>query len=177
MFVTSGVFSPLFALESTGSKYTGKIDACIKANKEGKAKTIEDYVCPTGTLSIQQIAFQVVMSGEFKKLDDEVKKDLKNIHEGTNKDIGALATNIGDLFDTSNGTAKYPAKYAEICNTTVMKETALYFEEKGASSKIKDGITTDNDANNFVFGQKGCSELVNKKLQAYKDSAWLLGES
>lgn len=151
LFITSGAFSPLFALESTGSKYTGKIDECIKANREGRAKTIEDYVCPAGTLSIQQIAFQVIMSGEFKKLDDEVKKDLKNIHEGTNKDIGALATNIGDLFDTSKSTAKYPVKYAEICNTVVMKETALYFEEKGESSKTKDTVTTDNDANNFVF--------------------------
>lgn len=144
----SGVSPPLFALES---KYTGDIDACIKANKEGRAKTIEDYICPVGTLKPQQIAFQVVMSREFKKLDDEVKKDLKKIHEGTNKDIGQLATNIGDLFDTSKDTAKYPGKYAEVCNTTVMKETALYFEEKKVSSKMNDGITTDNDANNFVF--------------------------
>lgn len=74
----SGVCSPLFA---AGSKYAGDIDACIKANKAGKAKTIEDYVCPVGTLKPQQIAFQVVMSKEFKKIDDDVKKDLKTIHE------------------------------------------------------------------------------------------------
>ncbi|MDD5197803.1 MAG: hypothetical protein PHN60_03000 [Candidatus Gracilibacteria bacterium] len=176
-FIASGVFSPLFAAESARSKYTGKIDVCIKANKEGRAKTIEDYVCPVGTLSPQQIAFQVVMSIEFKKLDNEVKKDLQKIHKETNKDIGQLSSNIRDLFDRSNKKSVYPAKYEEICNTLVMNETILYFKEKGESSKMSDGVTTDNDANNFIFGQEGCSRLVDKKLQAYKESAWLLGES
>lgn len=81
--VIGGVSSPIFA----AGKYTGEIDACIKANKEGRAKSIEEYVCPVGTLKPQQIAFQVIMSIEFKKLDEEVKKDLKAIHDGTNKDI------------------------------------------------------------------------------------------
>ena len=171
--IMSGISSSVFA---AWSKYTGEIDACIKANKEGKAKTIEAYVCPVGSLKPQQIAFQTIMSIEFKKLDDEVKKDLKSIHEWANKDIGQLATNIGDLFDSSKETAKYPSKYAGICNSIVMKETALYFEEKGKSSKTTDGITTDNDSNNFVFGQEGCRELMKKKLQAYKESAWLLWE-
>lgn len=145
----SGFFSPIFA---AGSQYTGEIDACIKANKEGKAKIIEDYVCPVGTLKPQQIAFQVIMSIEFKKLDDAVAKDLKTLHEQTNKNIGQLATDINDLFDTSKGTAaKYPEKYAEICNTTVMQETMLYFKEKGISDKTTDSVTTDNDAKDFVF--------------------------
>lgn len=148
--VMSGISPSLFAAEP-GAKYTGEIDACIKANKEGRAKTIEDYVCPVGSLKPQQIAFQVIMSIEFKKLDDEVKKDLKSIHEGTNKDIGKLATDIGDLFDSTKSATKYPGKYAEICNKVVMDETVLYFKEKGISSKVNDGVTTDNDAGNFVF--------------------------
>jgi len=148
-FAIYGVYSPHIAF---ASKYTSEIDECIKANREGMAKTIEKYICPTGTLKPQQIAFQVVMSLEFKKLDDEVKKDLQSIHEGTNKDIGQLATNISDLFDTSKiNPAKYPTKYSEICNTTVMNETMLYFEEKGEENKINDSVTTDNDASDFVF--------------------------
>ena len=172
----AGAFGVTFA--TTGSKYTGQIDACIKANKDGKAKTIEDYVCPVGVLKPQQIAFQVIMSIEFKKLDDQVKKDLQAIHEWSNKDVWQLATNIGDLFDSSKGdTAKYPNKYAEICNIVTMKETALYFEEKWESSKTNDSVTTDNDAKDFLFWQKGCQDLVKTKLQADKEAAWLLGES
>lgn len=146
--VMSGFFSPVFAL---GSQYTGEIDACIKANAEGKAKTIEDYVCPVGTLTLQQIAFQVVMSLEFKKIDKEVKKDLETIRDNTNKDIGQLATNVRDLFDTTNGTAKYPARYREVCNSGVINETNLYFQEKGKTSPLRSTVTTDNDAKDFVF--------------------------
>jgi hypothetical protein len=146
--IFSGIFSPVFAAES---KYTQEVDACIKANKDGKAKTIEDYVCPGGVLKPQQIAFQVIMSIEFKKLDDQVKKDLKTIYDGSNKDIGQLATNISSLFDSSKTTSKYPARYEEICNTLVMNDTVLYFEEKGKSNKTSDTITTDNDVNNFLF--------------------------
>lgn len=167
-------FSPLFA---AGATYTSEIDTCFKANKEGRAKTIEDYVCPVGILAPQQIAFQVVMSLEFKKLDDKVKKNLKSIHEGTNKDVGQLDTNIKDLFDTSNSKAIYPAQYTEICNKTVMTEVSAYFTEKWISNKMTDGVTTDNDASNFVFWQKGCQNLADRKLLAYKDAAWLLGES
>lgn len=103
-FIAAAIISatlPIFAAESTGSKYTSEIDRCIKANAEGKAKTIEEYVCPVGTLKPQQIAFQVIMSIEFKKIDDAVKKDLEGIYSNTNKDIGQLATNVGDLFDST----------------------------------------------------------------------------
>lgn len=143
-FMLAGVFSFASAAESgTISKYTKEIDACMKANKEGKAKSIEDYICPVGTLSSQEIALQVIMSIEFKKLDDRVKKDLKKIHEGSNKDIGALASNIRDLFESKDNKA-YPARYAEICNSGVKNEAALYFKGKGTS------LTTDNNAVGFI---------------------------
>lgn len=140
-------------------------------------KTIEDYVCPTWPLSIQEVAFQVVMSLEFKKLDDKVKKDLKSLHEGTNKDVGQLATDIGDLFDAANDKSVYPAQYSKICNKTVMSEVSAYFTEKGIVNKTSESVTTDNNSSSYVYWQKGCQDLVNKKLLAYKDAAWLLGES
>lgn len=177
----AGVFAVVSATESgTTSKYTKEIDACMKARDTehggAGAKSIEEYICPVGTLSSQEIAFQVIMSIEFKKLDNQVKKDLKKIHEGSNKDTGALASNIRDLFESKDSKA-YPERYAEICNSSTKDEAALYFKGKGTS------LTTDNNAVGFVFGQKtgntkylSCQELVDMKLKAYKASAWLLGE-
>lgn len=147
--VASGSFSPLFAAEAKCTP--AKVQACIDANKDGKAKTITDYVCPVGTLKPQQIAFQVCMSIDFKELDDKVKKDLKTIHEKSNKDVGKLASNIRDLFDSSNPDALYPAQYEEVCNSLVMNDTVAYFEEKNKSSTTNDGVTTDNDASYFLF--------------------------
>lgn len=128
-------------------------------------------------MSYQEVVLQVIMSKEFNVLDKQIKTDLKKIYDGGNKDIGQLATNIRDLFDSSNNEAIYPLQYAKICNKTTVNEASLYFTEKEAS------LTTDN-IQKFLYGQKtgdiqylSCQELVNKKLIAYKESAWLLGES
>lgn len=173
--IIGGIFSPLFA---AGSTYTGEIDICRDKREKKMEKTIENYVCPTWPLSTQEVAFQVVMSLEFKKLDDKVKKDLKSLYEGTNKDVGQLATNIGDLFDDSKSTpAKYPAQYSNICNKTVIFEVSAYFTEKGIINKTSESVTTDNSASSYVYWQQGCQDLVNKKLQSYKDAAWILWES
>jgi hypothetical protein len=120
---------------AAGTSYVGEIDRCLKArditNGGAGAKSIEEYVCPvTASLSLQQVVFQVIMSLEFKKLDDEVKQDLQTIYNGSNKDIGQLATNIRDLFDISKSTSKYPAKYTAICNSTTMSGAIAYFKEK-----------------------------------------------
>ncbi len=154
------------------SKYWNQIQQCLDAREpNGKwAKTIENFVCPVGSLSLQQIVFQVIMSIEFKKLDDEIKVKLSKIYAWSNKDIGQLATDIGVLFNETNPQS-YPSKYKNICNTIVIKEANLYLQEK------KTSLTTDNDAKNFVFWEKGCQTLVDRKLMAYKDAAWLLGES
>ena len=91
------------------------------------------------------------MSIEFKKLDDQVKADLQSLYNGTNKDVGQLSTNIGDLFDKTRLEAKYPDKYLSICNTTVITEASNYFKAKGESSKMTDGLTTDYNSQDFVF--------------------------
>lgn len=113
------------------------------------------------------------MSIEFQKLDDEIKTILKVIYTGNNKDIGQLAATIKNYFDDL-----YSKKYKDICNKTVQNEATLYFQSKGGS------LVTDNDIQSFLFGQSNnsnklfsCQELVDRKLKAYKESAWLLGEA
>lgn len=113
------------------------------------------------------------MSIEFQKLDDEIKTILKAIYAGNNKDIGQLAATIKNYFDDL-----YPKKYKDICNKTVQNEAALYFQSKGES------LVTDDDIQSFLYGQSNnsnkllsCQELVDRKLKAYKESAWLLGEA
>lgn len=159
---------PVFAWEK--SKHTSDIDSCIKKRAAGTAKSETDFVCPVGNFSLQDVVFQVVMSIEFKKLDDEMKKKLDEISAETNKDVGALAAKIRTLFDAENPES-YPVQYKKICDVTVMKETSLYFTEKGTS------VTTDNNAKSFVLWEKDCQDLVNRKLKSYKEAAWLLGES
>lgn len=164
--IISGAFSPLFAAPEAG-KWTSKIEECMNKREKKIEKTEEEYVCPTWSLSPQEVAFQVIMSLEFKKLDEEVKEKLKTIHKETNKDVGKLASDIKYDFEDT-----YPNKYRAICDSKTIWEAALSFGEKWGS------ITTDNHAADFVAWQSGeCGKLVDKKIQAYKDAAWLLGES
>lgn len=125
-------------------------------------------MCPVGIIDVQSLVLQVIMSVEFKKLDDEVKKDLQQVYDGSNKDIGQLASNIRDLFDsTVEPRAKYPDKYAEVCSMTTIKEASNYFVSK------KSNLVTDH----IVEWKEKCNKLVERKLWAYKQSAWLLGNS
>ncbi len=168
-FVVYGFSFSVFAGEK--SQHTSDIDSCIKKRKDWSAKSETKFVCPVGNFSLQDVVFQVVMSKEFKTLDDKMKKELDDIYAETNKDVGALAARIRPLFDETDNTESYPNKYKKICDSIVMKETSLYFTEKGTS------VTTDNHAQSFVVWEKDCQALVNRKMKSYKEAAWLLGES
>lgn len=175
LFFVTGTFvflSHSFAVASTdiprASQYSWQIDECIKANAAGTAKTITTYVCPGGKLMSQQVAFQAILDLEFQKIDREVEVDLKSIQSGSTKDIGAVDTYIKSLFDeTSIPEGKYPKKYRQICDQTIRNEAIKHFGK----------ISTDFDTKNFVAGQTACNILVDKKISAYRNTGWLLGES
>ncbi len=153
------------------SQYSWQIDECIKANasKDGvAAKTITAYVCPGGKLMPQQIAFQVILDLEFQKIDKEVEADLKGMQSKSTKDIGIVDTFIKSLFDeTGTPEGKYPSRYKQICDQTVHDEAIKHFGK----------ITTDTDTKNYFAGQSACNILVDKKMSAYRNASWLLGES
>lgn len=71
------------------------------------------------------------------------------------------------MFDTTVTDSKYPKRYAEVCDKTIVAETMKHFGS----------LQTDSDTSSFVTGQSRCQALVKRKLKAYKESAWLLGQS
>ena len=69
----------VFILATDGSSaYKGKIEDCLAKRKAGTAKSITEYVCPEGKVQNEfDVAYQVVLDSEFKKLDKEVKQAIK----------------------------------------------------------------------------------------------------
>lgn len=149
------------------SKYSGQIDTCIEKNKKGQAKTEQSYLCPGGKLTPQQIAYQVILDLEFKKIDKEVERGLADLQSSPTKDIGKVGDTISKWFDATTGTYNYRKKYEAVCNKTVIDEAVKHFGS----------VVTDNDTDGFVTGNIRCQKLIDLKLRAYKDAAWLLARS
>gem|GEM_PF-6413115 len=77
-------------------------------------------------------------------------------------------TYVKSLFDeTGTPEGKYPSRYKQICDQVVHDETIKHFGK----------ISTDFDTKNFFAGQAACNILVDKKMSAYRNASWLLGQS
>ena len=76
--IIGGFFVFLLA-DNTTAGYKQKIDACIAARLPNGAgpKSITDYICPEGQVAApHDVAYQVVLDLEFRKIDQEIKKEL-----------------------------------------------------------------------------------------------------
>lgn len=71
-----GFFVFLLATDGT-AEYKQKIEDCLQKRAAGTAKSITDYICPEGKVTNSfDIAYQVVLDIEFRKLDKKVKQAL-----------------------------------------------------------------------------------------------------
>ena len=74
-----GGFFVFLLADNTTAGYKQKIDACIAARLPNGAgpKSITDYICPEGQVAApHDVAYQVVLDLEFRKIDQEIKKEL-----------------------------------------------------------------------------------------------------
>ena len=65
--------------DNTTVGYQKKIEACIAARLPSGAgpKSITDYICPEGqVVASHDVAYQVVLDLEFRKIDQEIQKEL-----------------------------------------------------------------------------------------------------
>lgn len=80
MILLFGGFFAFLMADDNSAEYKQKIDACIAARMPDGAgpKSITDYVCPEGlTAAPHDVAYQVVLDLEFRKMDKELKKELQ----------------------------------------------------------------------------------------------------
>ena len=153
------------------SEYSGQIKSCIEKTKNGTAKTEQGYICPGGSHSNQWIAYQVVLDLEFKKIDKDVEADIATLQSSSTKSIGEITQKITDWFDSTAKNSNYRTRYEQVCND-ISSDTSVI----GQTIKHFGSLTTDNGTPDFIEGQSTCGDLVNKKIAAYRDTAWLVAE-
>jgi hypothetical protein len=116
-----------------------------------------------------------VLDLEFKKIDKEVYKALKEYQDTPTKDALGVSHQLTDWFDETGPNSKtgFTAKYRAIC--TSLEPGNPLFEAIKSSKAFPTGVTTDGNASQFVQGGTACQNLVSRKVAAYRDMGSLIG--
>ena len=98
------------------------------------------------------VAYQVVLDLEFKKIDKEVYKALKDYQDKPTKDVLGVSHQLTDWFDETGPNSKsgFTAKYRKIC--TNLETGNPLFEAIKSSKAFPLGVNTDGQTSQFVEG-------------------------
>ncbi len=174
-FVFTAVSVGFFPMAANAG-YEGQIVACLEARKKGQAKTIQDYVCPEGIIGDQDVAYQVVLDLEFKKIDKDADSRLRSMQSQMGKDFVTMDHEIVNAFDTTSEKSEFPNRYGAICSDlndpkSVLRQTVDAFDASKLGS-----VTTDSATSSFAGNRKWCDALTANKLAAYKSASRLFAE-
>lgn len=143
-------------------EYKSYIDECVSANKSWTTNSIDDFVCRIW--SYEEIAYQVVLDWEFKKLDKEMDKYIEDLEKNKNYYFWKerKKSYIDWINDIETKKKYFRKKYIGICWTTIIsKVMSCMKDEKVSTENTKD-----------YFKITGCEKLVEKKLEIFNDVAF-----
>jgi len=61
-------------------KYSWKLTECVDANKNGSARSIEDFICKE-TSDQEQMLLQIILDDKFKEIDEEAEAYLEQLEQ------------------------------------------------------------------------------------------------
>jgi hypothetical protein len=160
------IFSLFFSTSvfANWCSYKSQIDQCNTANKNWTTKSIEDFVCITGTN--EQVAYQVILDWEFKKLDKQMDKFIEDLEEYKNVYFwrNRQKTYIDWINDIHSKRDYFYKEYKKLCWINIIEQSIAC---------MNDWRTSIQNAKQF-FSNKWtpCEELINKKLEIYDDIAF-----
>lgn len=162
LYLTTIFIFSLFFTDLTYSewcKYSWQIDQCNSANENWSVRSIEDFVCIVW--SYEEVAYQVVLDMEFKKIDDEMDKYVEDLEKNKNTYFGVSRqkTYIDWINDIHTKRDYFYKEYKDICWITLIKEVSACTDNKDTSNR--------NAKNYFI--ESDCMLLVNKKLEIFDD--------
>ncbi len=149
--------------------YKWEFEECIWANKNGQARTVEDFVCISSN-NYFQIMGQIILDLEFKKIDKEVDTYFKNLEDNKSyyfwKDSKEPFTSAIDLIESKFDMYwEFGEKYMQICTTgenSIVQKTMNCFW----------GSIPANEASAYFFQDTTCRNLVATKLEINKQVAY-----
>lgn len=157
IFIFALLCNAVFTASVFWCKHKWKIDQCNQANLKWTEKSIQNFVCITGTN--EQVAYQVTLDQEFKKLDEEMDQFVQDLEDNKNTYfwIARKKTYIDGINDIHAKSDYFYNEYNKICWEVLMKEV---------QSCMQDQVTSISRAKDH-FEETDCKALVAKKLQIF----------
>lgn len=167
---------PVFGAEPLlpGEIIMGRVDACIRARKNGSTAQIKDFVCPaweftaqdTGRITRERLTYYVGVNLLMNEADKQVKKYMQQLHTSRNNDSAAWVINTDEcIYGTINTPDKksIASLYREICHPLYIAELVNTDPEKPVIS----GSDT--------FPQAACRAIADQKIKMWQHLASNIG--
>lgn len=135
--------------------YKWMITECMKA--QWNSKSIEDFLCIEW--NITEVTYQVILDTEFKLIDEEVDKYLKDLEDNKNYYfwVARVKTYIDAVNEIETKRRYFKKKYFSLCwDSLITKAWACFDKEQVASSESIE-----------AFKWSACSWLVENKLEIF----------
>lgn len=118
----------------------------------------------------QDIAYQVILDLEFRKIDKEVKQALVEFQKDKSKNVIAMNEKIKNWFDLTSKNPVFLKRYLKVCSDISTPGNPL----SEAVQAFTGGVRTDGDTAKFVQGSNMCSAFVQSKVDAFRDISLLI---
>ncbi len=140
-------------------KYSSEITECKEANTNWTVKSIEDFVCITGTS--EKIAYQIILDKEFSEVDKEMDEFIEILDKNKNTYfwVDRQKTYIDGINDIHAAKDYFYNAYKNLCWINIVNELTACTET---------GNTSIRNASNY-FKEWDCMLLVEKKLEIFDD--------
>lgn len=159
-----------FAEESC--EYIWDFKRCISERQNWNNRSIVDFVCINWNESDFNIMSQIVLDKEFKKIDKDVEKFLKDLEKDKDYYFGKNAEKnfidaidlIEKIFDDEDW--EFAKKYSELCSIWILEKTLSCFP---------DWISITNASINIwkpSWDWNTCKSLYKTKINIFKKVAY-----
>jgi len=151
---------------ASSCEYTAQIDQCREENKWWDPRSIDEFLCPQNSDTDKQ-AYQVVLDGEFSKLDEEVEDYLNKLQSEKDKYYSGNLTYLDGYDEITRKlwrNKEYWEKYNNLCDVSqpgsIVEKTLVCLWWSSSSSV---GLE--------FFKKSDCTKLVETKLTIYQQVA------
>ena len=144
--------------EQVNCKYQSQFEQCVVANKNGSARSIQDFICAEER-DPNKVLDQIIIDLEFTKIDTEIETYLRSIENDKNRSVYEPNVLIDEIVYNLSREWYYYKQYKKLCQWWLLSERL------SCSEVIPNTVgSTYLDGGNF--DSRVCMTLVDIKMDA-----------
>lgn len=105
------------------SEYNSEFRQCVIANRNGTARTIDDFPC-LQTTDLEKILYQIILHKKFEEYDDELLDYLVDLRKDKEASAEEPLDRIDEFAQNFWWYGYYYQKYQDLCEREILAERA-----------------------------------------------------